>query len=590
MKMKHRFLLISAIFLLSCPYIYSQAKITGIDFHGNKFFNKGDLFNFMVLKEDKDFIPSQLDLDLISIRESYKRNGFLFAKIDSSIVYYDSDSSYANIDIYIHEGERVEIGRIVLEGNSRFSDARLLRLFETKPGDVLDENTLNVDISEMLSFYELQGLPFAKATITGISIYDDDAKKKLEIDIDIDENSRVQIDEIRIKGNDVTNDDVILRELRLGKDKYITNEELEEFQDRLEKLNIFKEVKPPKIYTIKGKNKSGLLIEVVEGNTSTFDGIIGYVPPADNEEDGYFTGLVNLSFRNLFGTGRKIEARWQQEVRETQELQFAYYEPFLFSYPVNVGLGFLQRIQDTTYTRRKVDLKGDYLLSEKFTVSGLFGYDRIIPADNTSSPFIIADSRTLISGIEIKFDNRNDVYFPSSGQHYTTSYLYGDKKIFNLDELDSLGYKENYSIQKYTIDLYNYFSFFKRTALLFRVFAGEVRGDRLEDSDLFRIGGLRTVRGYREEQFLASRVAYSNLEFRLAVSRRNYFFGFYDFGYFERPADPANNFPEQNEFIFGYGLGVTIETALGQIGVSYALGKGDGLLDGKIHFGLVNNF
>ena len=123
-----------------------------------------------------------------------------------------------------------------------------------------------------------------------------------------------------------------------------------------------------------------------------------------------------------------------------------------------------------------------------------------------------------------------------------------------------------------------------------RVFGGEVRGDRLEDSDLFRIGGLRTVCGYREEQFLAARVAYSNLEMRLAVSRRNYFMAFYDFGYFERPADEVNNFPEQKEFIFGYGLGVTIETALGQIGVSYALGKGDGLLDGKIHFGLVNDF
>lgn len=588
--MKRRILLILSLFSLTFTSGYSQALITEIDFHGSDFFNDGDLFNFMVLRENRDLNLKQLDLDLISLRESYKKNGFLFAKIDSAVVGYNDDSTYANIDIYINEGDRVEVGRINLVGNKRFSEARLLRLFETKPGDVLNEATLSVDISEVLSFYELQGLPFAKASISDMSVYDDAGNKKLEIGITIDENSTIEIDEVRIKGNDVTDDDVILRELKLKKNKHITSDELEDMQDRLEKLNIFKEVKMPKVYTIKGKDRSGLLIEVVEGNNSTFDGIIGYVPPAETEEDGYFTGLVNLSFRNLFGTGRKIEARWQQEVRETQELEFSYYEPYIFSYPVNVGLGFLQRIQDTTYTRRNVDLRGEYLLSEQFTVTGIFGYDRIVPADNANSNFIIADSRTLVSGIEIRFDNRNDVYFPTSGQLYKTSYLYGDKAIFNLEQLGPLGFKDSYSIQKYSINLDNYFSFFKRTALLVRAFGGEVRGDRLEDSDLFRIGGLRTVRGYREEQFLAARVAYSNLEMRLAVSRRNYFLAFYDFGYFERPADEINNFPEQNEFIYGYGLGVTIETALGQIGVSYALGKGDGLLDGKIHFGLVNDF
>lgn len=587
--MNLRILLILLFILFSHSQSYSQALITEIDFQGNNFFNDGALFNFMVLREDRDLSLTQLDLDLISLRESYKKNGFLFAKIDSAVVGYDFDSTYADIDIYINEGARVEVGRIKLEGNKKFSEARLLRLFETKPGDVLDENTLNVDISEVLSFYELQGLPFAKASISGMSVYEDGGKKKLEIDISIDENSRIEIDEVRIKGNDVTDDDVIIRELKLSKNKYIASEELEDMQDRLEKLNIFKEVKMPMVYTIKGKDRSGLLIEVVEGNNSTFDGIIGYVPPPENEEDGYFTGLVNLAFRNLFGTGRKIEARWQQEVRETQELEFSYFEPYIFSYPVNIGLGFLQRIQDTTYTRRNVDLRGEYLLSERFTITGIFGYDRIVPADNAGT-FIIADSRTLASGIEIRYDNRNDVYFPTSGQLYKTSYLYGDKAIFNLDKVGPLGFKDNYSLQKYSIELDNFFSFFKRTALLVRVFGGEIRGDKLEDSDLFRVGGLRTVRGYREEQFLAARLGYSNLEMRLAVSRRNYFFAFYDFGYFERPADEINNFPEQNEFIFGYGLGVTIETVLGQIGVSYALGKGDGLLDGKIHFGLVNDF
>jgi hypothetical protein len=33
-----------------------------------------------------------------------------------------------------------------------------------------------------------------------------------------------------------------------------------------------------------------------------------------------------------------------------------------------------------------------------------------------------------------------------------------------------------------------------------------------------------------------------------------------------------------------------METALGIIGVNYGLGKGDGLTDGVIHFGIINDF
>ena len=43
-------------------------------------------------------------------------------------------------------------------------------------------------------------------------------------------------------------------------------------------------------------------------------------------------------------------------------------------------------------------------------------------------------------------------------------------------------------------------------------------------------------------------------------------------------------------FKIGYGLGINLETALGVLGVSYALGSGDAVNEGKIHFGLINEF
>jgi outer membrane protein assembly factor BamA len=77
---------------------------------------------------------------------------------------------------------------------------------------------------------------------------------------------------------------------------------------------------------------------------------------------------------------------------------------------------------------------------------------------------------------------------------------------------------------------------------------------------------------------------------RYALSRKGFFDAFYDFGYYNKPEDVINKYPSQHGFLFGYGIGLRMETGLGVIGVNYALGKGDGFLDGKINFGIINEF
>lgn len=569
---------------------FGQAKIAIIDFTGNDFFSSRALQDFMVLKRDRDFNPLQFDADLKSIRSRYKANGFLFAKIDSSEVKFNFDSTYVDLKIFIDEGEQVKIGKIELAGNKVLTDVEILNELETKQGDILDERVLDEDIRNLLTLYEKRGLPFVKATIDNVSVYEEGGKKYLKLDLQIEENSKIKIQEIKITGNDVTNRDIILREIDLDTSDYVTSEMLEDIKLRLERLNVFSYVENPKIYLNKKQNRTGLLIKVTEGNNNTFDGIIGYVPPPNDNENGYFTGLVNVSFRNLFGTARRLDLRWQQEVRETQELEFKVGEPYFLSTPVSVNLGFLQRIQDTTYTRRRIDVVGGLPISERFFVSVLGGYDRIIPAEENRNRFIIADSRILSTGLELRYDTRDNIYFPTGGNLLKTSYTYGDKKIFNISQLDTLGFKENYSIQRYTGELDVFYSFFKRTSTMLKLFGGEVRGERIEESELFRIGGNKSIRGYREEQFLASRLFYGNLEMRFSISRRSFFYGFYDAGYYLRVADEVNKIPEQKGFLFGYGIGLRLETNLGLIGVSYALGKGDSPLDGKINFGLITDF
>ncbi|HRE39945.1 MAG TPA: POTRA domain-containing protein [Ignavibacteria bacterium] len=579
------------LFLLLLPSIsFSQTIIEKIEIEGNSFFDDDEVLNYFVSKKNGVLNTTQLQADLKTLRTVYKNNGFLFVDISSPEIIYTSDSAYADVKILINENENVKIGEIIFSGNKAISEEKLLTSIETKKNDILDNSVLNQDLVSILKLYETSGYPFVKANIEDISVYEQGDKNFISIKISIQENIKLKINEIKISGNELTKKNVIDREIRINNDSTVTIETLENIKFRLERLGIFSAVSFPKVYVNKSSKKTGLLIEVKEGNANTFDGILGYVPPANESESGYLTGLVNLSFKNIFGTARRLDLKYQQEVRETQELEFRYLEPYFLSFPFNINFDFLQRIQDSTYTRRRINFKADYNLTDNFTLSALGGYDRIIPSDDSLNTFVIADSRLFSSGLELKYDSRNNIYFPTSGILYKTFYSIGDKKIFNIEKLNNLGFKDEYVIQIYTGELEFYYSVFKQSSVLLKLFGGEVKGDKLEESDLFRIGGNRNIRGYRQEQFLASRLAYLNFEPRLFLTGRSFAFAFYDAGYYFRPQDEINNISEQKGFLFGYGIGLRLETDLGLIGVSYALGKGDSFLDGKINFGIITDF
>ncbi len=547
--------------------------------------------DMMFQKEGSLFSQEQLDLDIRNIITNYQKEGFIECEIDKLVKYYNFDSSKIDLSIGIKEGSKILIGEIIIEGNKIIPKSVLQKLMDTEPGKVLKQEILNQDIVQILNYYEEKGYTFAAITVKDIIKYSDSGKEKLRIIISIQENEQVRIDNIIIEGNTSTNSNVILRELRIEKNSYITRDKISNIRRTLENLGYFESVEEPKIY--KYKNSTVLVIKVKEGNTNTFDGIVGYIPPSQQEDNGYFTGLVNLSLRNLFGTGRRLDARWQKEVKNTQELEMKYLEPWVLNFPVNINFSFLQRIQDSTYIKRDFQLKADALLSKYFTASFTGGVERVIPSIDFSliSPYYtIFDSRVLSSGFEIRLDTRDYVYNPTRGFLYKTSYTIGQKIIYNASSYPGQDIPADFTVQRGMIDLDIYYSFFKRQSILLSLHAGEVLSPKFENADYFRFGGNRTVRGYREEQFLASRIAWSNIELRYSLSRKSFASLFYDLGYYRRPKDEIAKTDEIKDFIFGYGLGLRVETALGIFGISYALGKGDSMLEGKIHFGIVNDF
>ena len=588
-KLHLLFLLIFFTVVAETSFSYAEEKpiLRSIEIKGNKDFSNAEILRWLSLKPRLPFSNELLTAGIKQLLQRYREESYYSAAIDSVSMAPNKDGTEVDVVLYLYEGERTDLGALRLIGNSALTTKEVLSFFETREGGALDQSRLERDLSVLFQKYDEMGYPFAKVEIDSVSTYKNDGQRKLAVTLKIEEGAYTRIEEVRVEGNKDTKDDVILRELRIRPGEVYNGAKLREIKQKLDRLNLFSSVSEPELFI--GPKGGGLLIKVQEGNTNSFDGIVGYVPKVTTNPSGYFTGFVSVSMRNLFGTGRRLAVRWQREDQETQEVELHYLEPWVMNLPVNAGIGFLQREQDSSYIRRTFDFRADILVTEELSIGILLGQERIIPSSTMAVP-AVSESRTTTFGGEVRYDTRDDAYSPRSGIYYRSDYRVG-RKAFSAASLPSLARPdESFVVKRLGVDLEFYFQPFSRQVVGTGLHAKDLRSDQIEDGDLFRFGGTNTLRGYRENQFLGSSIVWSNLEYRFLMARRSYLYGFMDTGYYFRPADDRRHIASSEALKVGYGIGFRVDTSLGLLGVSYALGRGDTFSTGKIHFGIINQF
>jgi len=110
-------------------------------------------------------------------------------------------------------------------------------------------------------------------------------------------------------------------------------------------------------------------------------------------------------------------------------------------------------------------------------------------------------------------------------------------------------------------------------------------------SEQFYVGGARTVRGYRENQFHGRRVAYARNELRLGRSPRDGFYVFVDAGYVRQETPQAAGATLiDGTGLTGYGFGVRSLSRVGRLDLSFAVSDGLSLRQTKVHVLLEQNF
>ncbi len=603
-------LLLLAMLASASPVVPQAASVRKISVHGNKKLTTRKLLDGFQTRARAPFDRQLWDNDVMRVLVSYQAVHYYLATVDSTAEVYSMDSAFVDLHLFLTENRPVEVGTVRLTGMATLNEEGLRELMNLSEGRVFDPGVLESDLDRILEAYENVGRPFARLVVRRATLLEDDGRPRIDLDVAVSEGPAAWVREIEITGNRTTRSDVLAREMRLVLPGWYRQDRVDDGINRLKRLPFLDDVREPQI-VFYGDSSYGLRVDVQEGEANRIDGIAGYVPKRPNtDERGYFTGLIHLSFQNLFGTARTLDVRWQKRTRYTQEFVLAYMEPWVLGYPVHAGGSLKQLVQDTIYVERQFSLDGSVWIGTLWQV--LWGGRRktVDPAGDVNGfLFNIPSARFLSVYAGVSYDTRDDRLNPRRGVFYRASVEYGrkDESFFseNPDGPDTLyiasvprigrSVDQRIATQRLLMDL-EYLYPLTRTLVLFDAcHAGVYKSPQavVPYSEHFIFGGLNSVRGYNQDILNGTRVGWNNFEVRWLTSRASRLFVFLDVGYYFRKnygPDDRTRIVREDGWPVGYGFGIRYRTRLGLFALDYGLGKDDSFSNGKVHFGITGQF
>ena len=498
---------------------------------------------------------------------------------------------------------------IEIEGNRFFQKQELLSHIMLKPGLTYSDDLLEKSIDRILMLYDENGFPYCEVLPSDFRITDEG---KLSFSLEVDEGPRVKINKIEFEGLKNTKEKVIRRESRLQRDSlgFFSQSKVNKSLERLRKLSYIKDIEEVSLLAendpIRGLSPETavLKIKLTERRNNSFTGILGYVPsarafktnPSSANRNGYLTGKIDLVLDNIFGTGKRVDLNWYKKDPYSSYFAFSYREPWILGLPPTLELGISQTDYDSTYLQISITAGLLFNPLEKISWKAEVGWEKVVPGSAGNA--YLFHSRKYKAGVNLTINLLDDLSNPRKGLFHQTQVTYGRKR--NYSTADDTPKKEVIYDTKFSLDLEHFLPTFSKQTFMTGIHLRGMTTDEESDDpsgvvpfpEQFKLGGINSLRGYREEEFSGTKVAWTNLEYRFLLGRESRFFVFADYGYFFRQARSIEEkiLRKISGKKLGYGFGIRIDSRAGLFGIDYGIGEKDRFSEGKIHFGIVNRF
>lgn len=490
---------------------------------------------------------------------SLNKNGYWLASIDSVKIVRNRTV------FYFYKGQQFNDLEIEVTNNLNLSDQRLLSGL-VKIATPMD---LQKEIEKTITALQTIGYPFASIKSDSVRI----EKAKLTACLFIDKGLGISFDSLEVSSDGISKR-FLSNYLKIHFGSPYDQRIVDEVESNLSQLEF---IKFNGLNTSFGLGKAQVTLDLEQKKVNQFDGIIGAV---SGEEGIELTGAITLKVRNLFHSAKSIDIHWEKLRPQSQEFHMKYVHPLLLGSPLDLAVSFDQTKQDSLFSNRELSLGLDYDFSSSIQVG--MAYENKLGNNLGQSQEEFGDFEIDATNFSLELFFLDRRLNPSKGWRADLDFNLGAKKSF-LDQETSAQYSFIAETEFMKPVIKNIVG---ATAFAF----GKLFNDQLYLNDLYRLGGLNTIRGFDEKELFASSYALFNLELRYMMFDQSMLFVFYDHAFLSTETFVSRS----NSQGVGIGVGMQIATDNGILKLIYAMGKRNeekfSFDQSKIHFGYVALF
>ena len=367
-----------------------RVKVNSINIEGNKDFKDKTLKKY--LKKTKErafyrvfgagkFLMDKYEEDKRTLVSKMQEKGYRDAEIVSDSIIRKPDNSI-DININLYEGPKYYFGNITFAGNAKYPTKALNTILAINKGDVFSEEKLSKRLSgptangeDISSLYLDAGYLIYNADPVQTKVYGD----TIDIEIRMYEGPQYTINKIILKGNELTNDKVVLREIRTKPGQKFSKSDIVRSTREIAQLGNFDDQKTePKPININANDGTvDIEYNVVEKPSDQIELSGGF-------GGGRIVGTLGLTFnnfsvQNLFnfkawkplpkGDGQKLSIRGQTNGKFYQSYSFSFSEPWLGGKkPIYFGISAFTSLQSNGQPLNSANLQKIRLNGITFTL------------------------------------------------------------------------------------------------------------------------------------------------------------------------------------------------------------------------------